>query len=40
MTSGGSNPFIDPAGYEAYVSERAFRKKWEKQTQTPPAGGR
>jgi metallo-beta-lactamase class B len=29
----GPNPFIDPQGYHAYVSEReeAFRKEWEKQ---------
>lgn len=39
MKSGGANPFVDPAGYKAYVSEReaAFRKEWEKQKQTPPA---
>jgi len=32
-----SNPFIDPAGYMAYVSERkdAFRKEWERQKQNP-----
>ena len=29
----GPNPFIDPQGYHAYVTEReqAFRKEWEKQ---------
>jgi metallo-beta-lactamase class B len=39
MKSGGANPFVDPAGYKAYVGEReaAFRKEWEKQKQTPPA---
>ena len=28
-----TNPFIDPAGYNRYVSEReqAFRAEWEKQ---------
>jgi metallo-beta-lactamase class B len=42
LKSGGLNPFIDPAGYRAYVSEReaAFRKEWEKQKQTPRAGGK
>jgi metallo-beta-lactamase class B len=41
MKKGGANPFIDPAGYKAYVSEReaAFRKEWERQKQTPPAAG-
>jgi metallo-beta-lactamase class B len=35
MKSGAANPFIDPAGYNAYVTEReaAFRKEWEKQKQ-------
>jgi len=39
MKSGGANPFIDPAGYAAYVSERegAFRKEWERQKQNPGA---
>jgi metallo-beta-lactamase class B len=34
-STGGANPFIDPAGYKAYVSEReaAFRKEWGKQKQ-------
>jgi len=38
MKSGGSNPFIDPEGYKAYVGERegAFQKEWEKQKQNPP----
>jgi metallo-beta-lactamase class B len=40
MKSGGANPFIDPAGYKAYVADReaAFRKEWERQKQIPPAG--
>jgi metallo-beta-lactamase class B len=35
-SGGGANPFIDPAGYAAYVGEResAFRKEWERQKQT------
>jgi len=35
MKAGGPNPFIDPAGYNAYVTEReaAFRKEWERQKQ-------
>ena len=39
MKSGGSNPFIDPAGYKAYVAEReaSFRKEWERQKQNPGA---
>jgi metallo-beta-lactamase class B len=38
MKAGGANPFIDPAGYKAYVEEReaTFRKEWERQKQTPP----
>jgi len=37
MKAGGPNPFIDPDGYRAYVSERedAFRKEWERQKQNP-----
>ena len=37
MKAGGANPFIDPAGYAAYVNEResAFRKEWERQKQNP-----
>ena len=33
MQAGGSNPFIDPAGYKNYVAERekAFRADLEKQ---------
>lgn len=35
--AGESNPFIDPAGYKAYLTERrdAFRKEWERQKQHP-----
>ena len=42
MKAGGPNPFIDPAGYTAYVTERetAFRREWERQKQTPPAAGK
>ena len=38
MKPGGPNPFIDPEGYRAYVSERegAFLKEWESQRQNPP----
>jgi metallo-beta-lactamase class B len=37
MKSGAANPFIDPEGYRAYVSEReaTFRKEWERQQQHP-----
>jgi metallo-beta-lactamase class B len=39
---GGPNPFIDPDGYRAYVSEResTFRKEWDRQQKNPgsPAG--
>jgi metallo-beta-lactamase class B len=37
MKPGNPNPFIDPAGYRAYVTERrdAFRKEWERQKQNP-----
>ena len=37
MKTGGSNPFIDPAGYKTYVTERrdAFRKEWNRQQQHP-----
>jgi len=33
MKSGGPNPFIDPDGYHAYLSERqrAFQAEWDKQ---------
>ncbi len=32
------NPFIDPDGHKAYVTEReqAFRTEWVKQQKTPP----
>lgn len=34
LQAGGANPFIDPAGYEAYVAEReqAFRAELKKQS--------
>jgi len=33
LKPGGSNPFIDPAGYHAYVAERqhAFQAEWDRQ---------
>ena len=33
MKAGGPNPFIDPDGYHAYLSERqrAFQAEWDKQ---------
>src|SRR5215470_12586467 len=33
MSGGGSNPFIDPDGYKAYIAERdnTFRREWERQ---------
>jgi metallo-beta-lactamase class B len=33
MKAGGPNPFIDPAGYKAYITDReaAFRKELAKQ---------
>lgn len=35
--SGGPNPFIDPAGYQAYVTakEADFRKEWRRQQEHP-----
>jgi hypothetical protein len=38
----GSNAFIDPAGYTAYVTEReaSFRKEWERQKQNPGSAAR
>jgi len=38
MKAGGANPFIDPAGYSAYVNERegAFRKELETQRRAKP----
>ena len=40
--AGASNPFIDPDGYKAYVSERedAFRNEWERQKQNPGSPAR
>ncbi len=37
MKSGGPNPFIDPAGYKAYVGEReaTFMEEWQRQKQNP-----
>jgi metallo-beta-lactamase class B len=37
MARGGPNPFIDPAGYKAYVAEReaTFLKEWERQKKNP-----
>lgn len=37
MKAGGPNPFIDPAGYKAYVSEReaTFLKELERQKKNP-----
>jgi metallo-beta-lactamase class B len=37
MKPGEPNPFIDPSGYKAYVSEReaSFRKEWDRQKQNP-----
>ena len=37
LHAGGANPFIDPAGYKAYVSEREarFRHEWERQKLNP-----
>jgi metallo-beta-lactamase class B len=36
LKNGGANPFVDPAGYKAYVEEReaTFLKEWEKQKQS------
>jgi len=38
MKAGSPNPFIDPAGYKAYVDERdqAFQKEWARQKANPP----
>ncbi|HEV1286472.1 MAG TPA: subclass B3 metallo-beta-lactamase [Bryobacteraceae bacterium] len=37
IKAGGLNPFIDSAGYRAYVSERedTFRKEWAREKQNP-----
>src|SRR5262249_1291917 len=43
LKPGAANPFIDPAGYQAYVAERqgAFEKEWARQKQNPgTAAGR
>jgi metallo-beta-lactamase class B len=42
LKAGGENPFIDPAGYQAYVAERddTFRKEWERQKQNPGSAAR
>jgi metallo-beta-lactamase class B len=42
MTAGGANPFIDPAGYKAYVAEReqAFEKELTKETADAHLGDR
>ena len=38
LKAGGANPFIDPAGYKAYVEERdqAFQREWARQKANPP----
>ena len=37
LGSSSANPFVDPAGYHAYVEDRekAFRAEWEKQKAKP-----
>jgi metallo-beta-lactamase class B len=37
MKPGAANPFIDPAGYRAYIAERddTFRKEWEREKKNP-----
>jgi metallo-beta-lactamase class B len=37
LQAGGPNPFVDPEGYQAYITERQdhFRKEWERQKQNP-----
>lgn len=37
MKADGANPFIDPAGYKAFVTERrnAFRQEWQRQKHHP-----
>ena len=37
MKPGGPNPFIDPAGYKAYIADReaAFMKELERQKKNP-----
>jgi len=35
--AGEPNPFIDPAGYHAYVAEReaTFQREWQRQQKNP-----
>jgi metallo-beta-lactamase class B len=42
MKAGGPNPFIDIAGYKAYVSEReaTFRTEWDRQKKNPGSPAR
>jgi len=42
MKAGAPNPFIDPAGYKAYVSEReaTFVKEWDRQKKNPGSAAR
>jgi len=42
MKAGAPNPFIDPAGYKAYVSEResTFLKEWDRQKKNPGSPAR
>ena len=42
MKAGAPNPFIDPAGYKAYVSEResTFEKEWDRQKKNPGSPAR
>jgi metallo-beta-lactamase class B len=37
LKAGAANPFIDPAGYKAYVEERdqSFQKEWARQKANP-----
>jgi metallo-beta-lactamase class B len=37
LPAGGTNPFIDPEGYKAYITERRdyFRREWERQKKNP-----
>lgn len=42
MKAGGPNPFVDPAGYKAYVAERkaTFLKEWDRQKKNPGSPAR
>lgn len=42
LTTGATNPFIDPDGYQAYVAERneTFQKEWARQRQNPGSPAR